>query len=106
MVFFLSLCHYFQTGPGILFSCFSCRLIKCVCLEVERPQRETGNGIPPKAKFRDTGWFKYDWDDLCVNKSQFVPVIFEPPCTLNVIELVAWFGVFLLAGDILVFKIC
>jgi hypothetical protein len=27
-----------------------------------------------------TRWFKYDWDDLCVNKSQFFPVIFEPPC--------------------------
>ena len=27
-----------------------------------------------------TRWFKYDWDYLCVNKSQFVPVIFEPPC--------------------------
>jgi hypothetical protein len=25
-------------------------------------------------------WFKYDRDDLCVNKSHFVPVIFEPPC--------------------------
>jgi hypothetical protein len=25
-----------------------------------------------------TRWFKYDRDDLCVNKSQFVPVIFEP----------------------------
>jgi hypothetical protein len=25
-------------------------------------------------------WFKYDRDYLCVNKSQFVPVIFEPPC--------------------------
>jgi hypothetical protein len=24
----------------------------------------------------DTRWFKYDRDDLCVNKSQFVPVIF------------------------------
>jgi hypothetical protein len=32
-----------------------------------------------------TRWFKYDWDDLCVNKSQFVPVIFEPPCTLPVL---------------------
>ena len=31
-----------------------------------------------------TRWFKYDRDDLCVNKSQFVPVIFEPPCTYNV----------------------
>jgi hypothetical protein len=27
-----------------------------------------------------TMWFKYDRDYLCVNKSQFVPVIFEPPC--------------------------
>jgi hypothetical protein len=30
-----------------------------------------------------TRWFKYDRDYLCVNKSQFVPVIFEPPCTLK-----------------------
>jgi hypothetical protein len=29
-----------------------------------------------------TRWFKHDRDDLCVNKSQFVPVIFEPPCTI------------------------
>jgi hypothetical protein len=28
-----------------------------------------------------TRWFKYDRDWLCVNKPQFVPVIFEPPCT-------------------------
>jgi hypothetical protein len=27
-----------------------------------------------------TRWFRYDRDDLCVNKSQFVPVIFEPSC--------------------------
>jgi hypothetical protein len=27
-----------------------------------------------------TRWFEYDQDDLCVNKSQFVPVIFEPRC--------------------------
>jgi hypothetical protein len=26
-----------------------------------------------------TRWFKYDRDWLCLNKSQFVPVIFEPP---------------------------
>jgi hypothetical protein len=31
--------------------------------------------------FTDTRWFKYDREYLCVNKSQFVPVIFEPPCT-------------------------
>ena len=30
--------------------------------------------------FYSTRWFKYDRDWLCVNKSQFVPVIFEPPC--------------------------
>jgi hypothetical protein len=30
-----------------------------------------------------TRWFKYDGDYLCVNKSQFVPVIFEPPCILQ-----------------------
>jgi hypothetical protein len=29
-----------------------------------------------------TRWFKYFRDDLCVNKSQFVPVIFEPPCSI------------------------
>jgi hypothetical protein len=29
-----------------------------------------------------TRWLKYDRDYLCVNKSQFVPVIFEPPCIL------------------------
>jgi hypothetical protein len=27
-----------------------------------------------------TRWLKYDRDWLCINKSQFVPVIFEPPC--------------------------
>ena len=31
-------------------------------------------------KIKGTRWFKYDRDWLCVNKSQFVPVIFEPPC--------------------------
>ena len=30
----------------------------------------------------DKRWFKYDRDDMCANKSQFVPVIFEPPCIL------------------------
>jgi hypothetical protein len=30
-----------------------------------------------------TRWFKYDRDYLCVNKSQFVPVIFEPPCIIS-----------------------
>jgi hypothetical protein len=30
--------------------------------------------------YESTRWFKYDRDCLCVNKPQFVPVIFEPPC--------------------------
>ena len=30
-----------------------------------------------------TRWFKYDRDYSCVNKSQFVPVIFERPCSLE-----------------------
>jgi hypothetical protein len=34
-----------------------------------------------------TRWFKYDRDYLCVNKSQFVPVIFEPPCTSKLIRI-------------------
>jgi hypothetical protein len=29
-----------------------------------------------------TRWFTYDRDYLCVHKSQFVPVIFEPPCII------------------------
>ena len=32
-----------------------------------------------------TRWFKYDRDWLCVNKSQFVPVIFEPPCIYGLV---------------------
>jgi hypothetical protein len=37
-------------------------------------------------KFERTRWFKYDRDYLFVNKSQFVPVIFEPPCIYWSIE--------------------
>jgi hypothetical protein len=37
----------------------------------------------------NTRWFKYDRDDFYVNKSQFVPVIFEPPCTFQV-STTAW----------------
>jgi hypothetical protein len=33
---------------------------------------------------KGTRWFKYDRDYLCVNKSQFVPVIFEPPCNIQI----------------------
>jgi hypothetical protein len=34
-----------------------------------------------------TRWFKYDRDWLCVNKSQFVPVIFEPPCMIKQLSM-------------------
>jgi hypothetical protein len=34
-------------------------------------------------RMKYTRCFKYDRDYLCVNKSQFVPVIFEPPCRKN-----------------------
>ena len=36
-----------------------------------------------RCSHRYTRWFKYDRDRLCVNKSQFVPVMFEPPCIFN-----------------------
>ena len=38
---------------------------------------------PKSSEQLHTRWFKYDRDWLCVNKSQFVPVIFEPPCILQ-----------------------
>jgi hypothetical protein len=33
---------------------------------------------------RNTRWFKYDREYLCVKKSQSVPVIFEPPCMYKI----------------------
>jgi hypothetical protein len=38
-------------------------------------------GPKPTVSCDGKRWFKYDRNWLCVNKSQFVPVIFEPPCT-------------------------
>jgi hypothetical protein len=40
----------------------------------------------------NTRWFKYDRDYLCVNKSQFVPVIFEPPCTTTATATETYFS--------------
>ena len=37
-------------------------------------------GVDEKIILKCTRWFKYDRDRLYVNKSQFVPVIFETPC--------------------------
>jgi hypothetical protein len=44
--------------------------------EEEEEEEEEGKS----SSYFNTRWFKYDRDYLCVNKSQFVPVIFEPPC--------------------------
>jgi hypothetical protein len=33
-----------------------------------------------------TRWFKYDWDKLWLVYTQIVPVIFEPPCILWMVE--------------------
>jgi hypothetical protein len=44
-----------------------------------------------------TRWFKYDRDYLCINKSQFAPVIFEPPCTLH------WVTKFILSTPYFIF---
>ena len=50
-------------------------LVKCGCHSLQSR----------KAGFRTvyTRWFIYDRDYLCVNKSQFVPVLFEPPCSFG-----------------------
>jgi hypothetical protein len=52
----------------------------CECYFTERTRSSTS------AEY--TRWFKYDRDYLCVNKSQFVPVIFEPPCTSLLVVVV------------------
>ena len=49
------------------------------------------------AMLRYTRWFKYDRDYLCVNKSQFVPVIFEPPCNYITSLVYLWQESFLVA---------
>ena len=41
----------------------------------------TAAALNTQLEYVNTGWFKYDPDYFCVNKSQFVPVIFERPCT-------------------------
>jgi hypothetical protein len=70
-----------SAGTVFLFSTPTTLVIKATehsvqCLKgLQRPVCEVQYSPPC------TRWFKYDRDDLCVNKSQFVPVIFEPPCT-------------------------
>ena len=44
-----------------------------------KSRRRVQNLLPSNLLQKNTRWFKYDRDYLCLNKSQFVPVIFEPP---------------------------
>jgi hypothetical protein len=61
-------CYVIRTLPGL--SMYSTkRTVQGVCLWKQELH---------------TRWFKYDRDCLCVNKSQFVPVIFEPPCSRKI----------------------
>jgi hypothetical protein len=55
----------------------SCCASKFLTDEIISYKRETDARVK-----LNTRWFKYDRDYLCVNKSQFVPVVFESPCTL------------------------
>ena len=55
--------------------------ITCSLLVYELKMAYRAKIFRPEATY--TRWFKYDRDDLRVNKSQFVPVIFEPPCINN-----------------------
>ena len=62
--------------------------IQClVKISISQIQRQflTSFLLFPKDDY--TRWFKYDRDYLCVNKSQFVPVIFEPPCIFKLLFL-------------------
>jgi hypothetical protein len=50
-----------------------------------------------KVVYSYTRWFKYDRDYLCVNKSQFVPVIFQPPCTYLILHFLREYNTAFLA---------
>jgi hypothetical protein len=54
-------------------------IIQCVAV-TQNSHKSTKKSTTAVLEPGCTRWFKYDRDDLCVNKSQFVPVIFEPPC--------------------------
>ena len=69
-----------------------------ISLHLQRNTHGSQVSSLPKTRVCCTRWFKYDRDYLCVNKSQFFPVIFEPPCIFCQVCLVGrWMGlVFLL----------
>jgi hypothetical protein len=62
-------------------------------------QRKSSAQILAAGQEINTRWFKYDWDYLCVNKSQFVQVIFEPPCICRILrDFTPKLGIFLPCG--------
>jgi hypothetical protein len=85
--------HPLNSRPGSLRRW--CKFSSCLCRELNRIPCSPGTeSIISTEQFRHslsnsqcTRWFKYDRDDLCVNKSQFVPVIFESICTIVTVEL-------------------
>ena len=66
-----------------LYLYFGFWLIRTIVSNFGVQHLNTGNSSY-QIKIETTRWFKYDRDYLCVNKSQFVPVIFEPPCIIQV----------------------
>jgi hypothetical protein len=58
--------------------------MSCVCVIGNAKSWIVKNVSSCNIKYKCTRWFKYDRDWLCVNKSQFVPVIFEPSCMYSI----------------------
>ena len=54
---------------------------RIACRKWNRTRRCKAIGIDKEES--STRRFKYDRDYLCVNNSQFVPIIFEPPCIIH-----------------------
>jgi hypothetical protein len=73
--------------------CFACWITKATNSHSEYVIRQALTSFALRMKgwledkvwclYGSTRWFKYDRDDLCVNKSQFVPVIFELTCKIK-----------------------
>ena len=66
-------CNWFTFPYSTLIAVLGWLIVIVICLVNYQAERHT-------SRTRSTRWFKYDRDWLCVNKLQFVPVMFEPPC--------------------------
>jgi hypothetical protein len=80
LIFFILLQHHISKLSGCFWSNFR-------SVQISAPHNTMLQMKPCTSFFSEvyTRWFKYDRDYLCVNKSQIVPVIFEPPCTWKVL---------------------